>query len=123
MFPDVPASLIQPSGYADGIVNTRTVKDDYTRVSVNADATYYANWKGQHTFKGGFQYERLGNEVNTGQQAPNIALSWNQSRTTIDQPPRIVRGTYGYFDGADASTPRGQSTRTTTVCSSRTPGR
>ena len=97
MFPEVPASLVQPSGYADGIVNTRNVMDDYTRWSVNADATYYATWKGQHTLKGGFQYERIANDILTGQQAPNITLSWNQSRTTIDQPPRIVRGTYGYF--------------------------
>ncbi len=98
VFPEVPASLIQPSGYADGIVNTQTVKDDYTRVSASADMTYYAAWKGQHTLKGGFQYERLGNEVNTGQQAPNIALNWNTSYTTIDLPPRILRGTYGYFE-------------------------
>jgi hypothetical protein len=98
VFTDIPANLLQPNGYADGIVNTRAVRDDYTRFGASADATYYANWKGQHTLKGGFQYERLGNDVLTGQQAPNIALNWNASRTTIDVPPRLVRGSYGYYE-------------------------
>ena len=71
--------------------------DDYSRLSVNADATYYANWMGQHTFKGGVQFERLGNEINTGQQASNMTLNWNQTRSTLDLPPRLVRGTYGYY--------------------------
>jgi outer membrane receptor protein involved in Fe transport len=98
VFTDIPANLLQPNGYADGIVNTRAVRDDYSRVGISTDATYYATFKGQHTFKGGFQYERLGNDVLTGQQAPNIALAWNASRTTIDVPPRLVRGAYGYYE-------------------------
>ncbi len=97
MFTDIPSTLLQPNGYADGVANSRAVRDDYTRFGASADATYYANWKGQHTLKGGFQYERLGNDVLTGQQAPNIALNWNASRTTNDVPQRIVRGTYGYY--------------------------
>ena len=97
-FPDIPANLQQPNGYADGNVNTRTVRDDYSRFNLSGDMTYYADWKGQHTFKGGMQYERLGNDVLSGQQAPNIALNWNASRTTIDVPARIVRGPYGYYE-------------------------
>ena len=95
-FPEIPASLQQPNAYADGIVNSRTVRDDYNRLGISTDATYYGNWKGEHTIKGGFQYERLGNDVNTGQQAPNIALNWNASRTTSTN--QIVRGTYGYYE-------------------------
>ncbi len=97
-FPEIPANLQQPSGYADSIANSRTVKDDFTRLGISTDATYYVNFKGEHTLKGGFQYERLGNDVLSGQQAPNIALSWNSSRTTIDVPARIVRGAYGYYN-------------------------
>ncbi len=104
VFPEVPASLVQPSGYADGIVNTRAVKDDYMRWSLNGDATYYGNWKGQHNIKTGFQYERLGNDILTGQQAPNISLSWNQTRTTLDLPARLVRGTYGFYTVSRAYT-------------------
>ena len=43
------------------------------------------------------QWERLSNDVLTGAQAPTVALNWNASRTTLDDPPRQVRGTYGYY--------------------------
>ena len=98
-FPElIPTNLQQPNGYADGIVNSRAVRDDYSRFGISSDLTYFANWRGTHSLKGGFQYERLANDVLTGQQAPNIALNWNASRTTIDVPPRIVRGAYGYYE-------------------------
>jgi outer membrane receptor protein involved in Fe transport len=97
-FPEIPASLQQPNGYADSPVNTRTVRDEYTRWQINTDATYYTQWKGEHTIKGGFQYERLGNSVLSGQQAPNIAIVWNSSYTSSDLPPRIIRGPYGYYE-------------------------
>ncbi len=43
------------------------------------------------------QWERLSNDVHTGAQAPTVALSWNASRQTLDDPPRSVRGTYGFY--------------------------
>ncbi len=92
---DVPASLQQAAGYADNLSNSFTVKDNYSRFNVSGDLTRYANWRGQHAFKVGVQYERIGNDVNQGQQFPNVAISWNQARTTLDQ--RTVRGTYGYY--------------------------
>jgi outer membrane receptor protein involved in Fe transport len=99
LYPEIPDGLLrQPSGYADGISNSRTVRDDYTRMAIGGDATYYGNWKGQHSIKGGFQYERLGNDVLSGEQASNMTLNWNASRTTIDVPARIVRGDYGYYE-------------------------
>jgi len=96
-FPEIPSTLQFVSGYADSISNSRIVRDDYTRLGVTTDGTYYANWKGQHTLKTGFQYERLGNDVLRGAQAHNISLNWNSSRTTIDNPPRVVRGPYGFY--------------------------
>ena len=33
--------------------------------------------------------------MNTGEQGPNVALSWNASRATLAGPS--VRGTYGYY--------------------------
>ena len=103
-YPEIPASLQQPSGYADSISNSRTVRDDYSRVAFTTDATYYGHFVGQHTLKGGFQYERLSNEILTGAQAPNIGLQWNSTRTTLDNPARLVRGTYGYYTIARAYT-------------------
>ncbi len=96
-FPEIPSSLQQLNGYADKPVSTRNVRDTFGRVGVNVDATYYANFKGQHTFKGGVQWERLSNDVLTGAQAPTVAINWNASRTTLDDSPRQVRGTYGYY--------------------------
>jgi outer membrane receptor protein involved in Fe transport len=96
-FPEIPASLQQLNGYADFPVSTRNVRDKYGRLGVSIDGTYYANFAGQHTLKGGVQWERLSNDVLQGAQAPTVALSWNAQRTTLDDPPRQVRGTYGYY--------------------------
>ena len=94
-FLDVPADLQQLSGFVDNQVNTFNFYDDYSRFFVNADMTVFKDWKGQHAIKFGTQIERLGNQVNTGAQFPNVTLQWNSSRSTLDQ--RNVRGTYGYY--------------------------
>ncbi len=83
---DVPLDLQHAANYTDNNSNSFTVKDNYNRFNVSGDVTRYANWRGQHAFKAGFQYERLGNDVNQGQQFPNVTLNWNQTRTTLDQP-------------------------------------
>lgn len=92
---DVPASLQQISGYAENAANAFTVKDNYNRLQINGDMTWFANFKGDHAFKVGAQFERLGNDVNNGQQYPNIAFSWNSSYNTLSNT--TVRGTYGYY--------------------------
>ncbi len=96
-FPDIPANLQQLSGYADNPASTHNYRDKYTRIGLNTDATYYGSFWGQHTLKGGVQWERLSNDVLTGAAAATIALSWNSSRTTLDDTPRQVRGAYGYY--------------------------
>ncbi|MBP6715577.1 MAG: TonB-dependent receptor [Acidobacteria bacterium] len=92
---DVPASLQQLSGYADNQSNTFAVKDNYSRLQVNADATYFGRWKGDHAIKFGGLFERIGNDVNSGQQATNIAFSWDTSRATL--VGTSVRGKYGFY--------------------------
>jgi outer membrane receptor protein involved in Fe transport len=92
---DVPANFQQLSGFADNPSNNFTVKDDYSRFFVNADATFFRNWKGQHAFKVGTQFERLGNASDSGSQFPNIQFNWDASRTTLALD--VVRGTYGYY--------------------------
>ena len=94
-FPEIPAGLQQVNGYVDDIASSKIYKDDYSRVTLNSDATYYARWLGQHTIKGGFQYERLGNDVQRGAAFPTIALSWNAARGTLSGTS--VRGKYGYY--------------------------
>jgi outer membrane receptor protein involved in Fe transport len=96
-FPEIPSSLQQLNGFADNPSSNRDVRDLYGRLGVNVDATYYASFAGQHTIKAGVQWERLSNDVLLGAQAPSVTLNWDSSRTTLDDPPRQVRGTYGYY--------------------------
>ena len=76
------------NGYADKPSSTRNARDKFGRVGLNIDGTYYANFKGQHTLKGGVQWERLSNDVLIGAQAPTVTINWNASRTTLDDSPR-----------------------------------
>ena len=95
VFPDIPASLQHPSGFADNPSNSFTVRDTFTRLNLSADATFYRNWIGQHSFKTGLFFERYGNDVNSGQQGQQIVLFWNRSRNTLANDQ--VRGPYGYY--------------------------
>ena len=94
-FPEIPDSLRFVSGYADLPSSSVTKIDDFTRHSVNADVSYYANKWGQHSIKGGFQYERIGNSRLGGAQFPTITLNWGSPRNALDG--RSVRGTYGHY--------------------------
>lgn len=94
-FLDVPATLQQLSGYAENIPNSFSVQDNYSRVMVDANATWFARAKGDHAIKFGALYERLGNDADSGQQFPNIAFSWNSSYASLTGTN--VTGKYGYY--------------------------
>src|SRR4029453_12630684 len=82
---DVPPNLQQISGYADNNSNSFNKKNDFNRITLNADMTKFFNWHGQHAVKVGGQLERFGNTIDNGQQNPNVALNWNRARTTLSQ--------------------------------------
>jgi Carboxypeptidase regulatory-like domain/TonB dependent receptor len=94
-FPEIPTTLQFVNTYSDNKSTSRTVKDEYTRLYLNANNTWYKTAKGEHIAKVGVRFERLGNDVNSGSQKPTITLNWNQARTTLDG--RVVRGKYGYY--------------------------
>jgi outer membrane receptor protein involved in Fe transport len=94
---DIPQEFKQLNGYSDLAASTRNVRDKFGRYGLTVDGTYFANRAGRHTLKAGIQFERLTNDVLTGAQAPTVTLNWNASRTTLDDTPRIVRGTYGFY--------------------------
>jgi outer membrane receptor protein involved in Fe transport len=94
-FPEIPNDLRFVSAYADFPSSSVTVYDDFTRNSVSADMSYFANKWGSHAIKGGFQYERIGNTRLGGAQFPSINLNWGSARNTLDG--RSVRGTYGFY--------------------------
>jgi outer membrane receptor protein involved in Fe transport len=94
-FPEIPDNLRFPNGYFDFISSSLNKGDNWGRLSLNSDATYYGRFKGQHQFKIGFQYERQTNDVDSGNRYPTIALNWGATRAALDG--RRVRGTYGFY--------------------------
>ena len=79
---DVPVSLQRVSGFADNNTNSFTVQDDYSRINISSDATWFAHWKGDHSIKVGGLYEKIGNIASLGQQNPNIAFNWGGTYAT-----------------------------------------
>jgi len=94
-FPEIPADLQQISGYADNKSTSRTLQDRYDRAYFNVNTTLFKSLAGEHQFKFGARYERLGNDVDSGAQLPTVSLNWNRAFTTSDG--RTVRGPYGYY--------------------------
>ena len=87
--------LARAAGFNTLLTNRARAKDIYTRVGASADATFYVNAGGQHTFKTGVQFERIGNDVADIEQQPHVSFYWDQSHTNLDGS--IARGTYGYW--------------------------
>jgi hypothetical protein len=87
---DVPANLQHGTGFTSIPTNTKVVRDQQTRAFFQADATTYANFGGQHQFKFGFQFDRVGNNVLSGESRPRVTLRWNGALAG-------QRGTYGYY--------------------------
>jgi hypothetical protein len=94
-YPEIPAALQNVNAYADFPSSSQTVYDDFLRNTITSDLTYYANRWGEHTIKGGFQYERISNSRLGGAQYPTITLNWGQTRAALDG--RRVSGTYGHY--------------------------
>ncbi len=86
----VPTDLQRTTGFSTPLTNSETRKDQMKRPFVQADATYYGNFGGQHTLKGGVQIDRIGNDVDFGETGHRVLLYWG--RTYAGQ-----RGVYGYY--------------------------
>ena len=65
------------------------VRDDYTRGTLNADATYYGNWHGPALVEGGrpVRAARQRRAVRARRRRTSSCI-WNAIRTTIDVRPR-----------------------------------
>ncbi|MEW5982416.1 MAG: carboxypeptidase regulatory-like domain-containing protein [Acidobacteriota bacterium] len=96
----VPTNFQAASSFSNLVTNTSANKDKQTRAYFQADGTWYVNAGGQHTFKGGIQVDRVGNDVDSGELKNLVRIQWN--RTLSGQ-----RGTYGYYqvrsNGTDPS--------------------
>jgi hypothetical protein len=112
MFTDIPSSV--PRLTSTGWVQQGTSLQDfniYKRVNLNADASYLANWYGQHNIKAGWQTNRLSNSVqNLTYPGGYYRFYWNQAYSCVtSQCTGQQRGKYGYYrwytygDSGDAS--------------------
>ncbi|HBY58395.1 MAG TPA: hypothetical protein DEH78_01145 [Solibacterales bacterium] len=76
--------------------NRQTVLDEFTRNNVNADMSY--TFKG-HTFKAGWQMNRLANRANAGTWPDGyFRIGWGQARTSaVGANLPVRRGNFGYY--------------------------
>jgi hypothetical protein len=77
-----------------------TIRDQTTRHGINADLTYLASFFGQqHTFKGGYSWERIGENELSNYTNGRFQVYWGQpfSRASITN----VNGIYGYYTWED----------------------
>lgn len=73
------------------VTNQITSFDITRRINLNFDASYIANFLGQHTFKGGYQTNRINNDVLFGFSGGRFSFAFGRAR------PSGLRGTYGYY--------------------------
>jgi hypothetical protein len=89
-FLDVPASLQRAGNFSSVLSNSKTVKDQQTRLNFQSDGTVYGKLGGDHQLKFGVQVDRVGNDVDSGEAAARVTIRWNT-------PLSGQRGTYGYY--------------------------
>jgi hypothetical protein len=90
----VPASLQRPSNFASVASNSKVTRDQQTRAYFQADATVYGNFAGSHQIKGGVQFDRLGNNVLSGESRNLVRIEWDKA---LSSGKPFTRGTYGYY--------------------------
>jgi outer membrane receptor protein involved in Fe transport len=86
----VPAAFQSAANFSNVPTNRAVLYDQQTRAYFQADGTWYANFGGQHTFKGGLQVDRVGNNVLDAEQKNLVRIQWNAALSG-------QRGTYGYY--------------------------
>jgi hypothetical protein len=94
--PAVPAAFVGNSGFSNVTTTFTILKDVTTRHNVYLDASYIARAFGQqHTFKGGYQLNRISNQVVDDFTNGNFQVFWGDAfnRGSISG----ARGTYGYY--------------------------
>jgi outer membrane receptor protein involved in Fe transport len=110
----VPTAFQQPSGYQNIPSNLATAFDSYKRKSFNGDASYFVNFAGTHTFKGGYFWQGQSDEVLKNFNGGAVSITWGQSwipQTSATACDQIIaqnkaqygasangcQGKYGYF--------------------------
>lgn len=93
--PAVPAAFAGAAGKTNISSPFQILRDITTRHNLYLDASYVARVFGQqHTFKGGYQLNRIGNDVEDDYPNGRFDFYWGElyTRGTVSQ-----KGTYGYY--------------------------
>ncbi len=93
--PGVPPEYQAPLSFTDIPSNESSTRDLQSRLSLRVEASHSVHLAGRHLFKGGVQFDRLANDLLSGEQQPVVTLAWNGTLTTSDG--RRVRGQYGFY--------------------------
>ncbi len=100
-FPEVPAQWKQSyTGYTPGYgQNALTIKSIETRFRTNADASYIFNAAGQHTFRTGWEINRLHMDASSGSWPDGyLRFYWGSTYTgQYSKLGQTMKGTYGYL--------------------------
>ncbi len=129
--PPIIGATIGAAGFSNFPSNLATIFDVRTRHGMNVDGSYFIRAAGTHTFKGGYAFNRLANNVNQSFNTSVILPFWGQTfaphlpssatacatLTTANQgafgfiPPALAggsattqwgcRGLYGYYTVQD----------------------
>ncbi|HKR66838.1 MAG TPA: TonB-dependent receptor [Thermoanaerobaculia bacterium] len=90
VFPETPAGSVRSNGFVSVPTNSATQHDKFTRDNWSLEASFFPQFAGSHSFKGGTQYEKVTNDVLVGNQAPVYRYQWNRVDNFFG-----TRGKYG----------------------------
>jgi hypothetical protein len=86
----IPAQYQHVTNYQNIPTNSATTRDIQERANAQFDTTFFFTGGGQHQLKAGVQYDRIGNNILSGEQSNLIRLYWGRTLAG-------VTGTYGYY--------------------------
>jgi len=78
----IPAGVQGPADFSNIPSNSQTIFDVLTRHGLNVDASYVFRAGGTHTFKGGYAFNRLANDVQNAFNTAWVRIYWGQDRTS-----------------------------------------
>jgi outer membrane receptor protein involved in Fe transport len=90
--PEVPLEFQGPTFFSNSsnVSHNEIVRDKFTRLSLQTDATWFAEFGGKHEFKGGVQFDQVRNDVLARETGNWIRLYWG---STLGGQ----RGAYGFY--------------------------
>ncbi len=95
----VDAQFAGSNGFSSSSSTLLTGKDITTRHNVYLDATKLFNFKGQHSFKFGYDINKQGNDVATDYTNGRFLINWGDTFNRGSVTNRT--GTYGYYTWED----------------------